>query len=138
LNLISEYGLANNVQYLGPKYGKEKNNILLSSDIFVFPTYYAGECFPLSILEAMKFSLPIITTTEGAIEDIVDNGVSGFFVPQKDVLALADKMVQLIINPALRQQMGAAGRVKYEKEFTLNTFETRLKEILTEIINTQK
>ncbi|MDD2200125.1 MAG: glycosyltransferase family 4 protein [Bacteroidales bacterium] len=132
--LIEKYNLKEKVKYLEPKYNEEKDKVLLASDIFAFPTYYSGECFPLGLLEALKFGLPIITTPEGGIPDIVEDGITGFLVPQKDALSLAEKIEILIQNPSLRQQMGEAGRLKYEQEFTLNKFEERLKGILMEII----
>lgn len=46
----------------------------------MFPTYYHNECFPLVLLEAMQHGLPCISTNEGAISDIVDDGVTGYIV----------------------------------------------------------
>ena len=54
-------------------------------------------------------------------------------MPQKDAVALADKLEILIRGADLRVKMGAAGRAKYEREFTLEKFENRLKEILGEV-----
>jgi glycosyltransferase involved in cell wall biosynthesis len=123
--------LSGQVHYVGKKYGTDKEAIFSKADIFAFPTYY--ETFGLVNLEAMQFCLPIVSTFEGGIPDVVNDGKTGFLVPQKDAKALADKLERLIKNPALRKQMGKAGREKYEKEFTLNAFEKRLKEILTKI-----
>ena len=83
----------------------------------------------------MQFSLPVVSTFEGGIRDIVDDGETGYLVPQKDVAALAEKLEILIKDSELRQQIGIAGRVKYEKEYTLNTFEIRFKEILNKILS---
>lgn len=103
------------------------------TDIFAFPTYYHNETFGLVNLEAMQYSIPVVSTFEGGIPDVIDDGNTGFLVPQKNALALAGKLEILINNPTLRLKMGEAGRRKYEKEFTLNHFELRLKEILTQI-----
>jgi glycosyltransferase involved in cell wall biosynthesis len=54
-------------------------------------------------------------------------------VPQRDAPALADKIEALIKDPGLRVKMGAAGRAKYEREFTLDRFEKRMVEILKEV-----
>jgi glycosyltransferase involved in cell wall biosynthesis len=86
-------------------------------------------------LEAMQFSLPIVTTFEGGIPDVVDNEVTGFLVPQKNIDILAEKLEILIQNPDLRQQMGEAGRKRYEEKFTLDKFERRMVEILGEVIS---
>ncbi len=56
---IIELDLKENVTIYGPKYDKEKITIIEQSDVFVFPTFYHYECFPLSLLEAMQFGLPV-------------------------------------------------------------------------------
>jgi len=127
---IKELGLETKVNYVGKKYGVEKNSYWQNADVFVFPTYYNYECFPLVLLEAMQYSLPVISTFEGGIPDVVEDDVTGFLVQQKDVQALADKLETLIHNPELRKQMGEAGRRKYEEEFTIEKFEDNMINIL--------
>jgi len=126
--------LASHVSYLGKKYGNEKDAVFENADIFVFPTFYHNETFGLVNLEAMQYSIPVISTFEGGIPDVIEDGVTGFLVQQKDAQALADKLEILINNPELSKQMGALGRQKYEKEFTLNTFETTLTSIFDNIL----
>jgi glycosyltransferase involved in cell wall biosynthesis len=135
---LNNNNLSNEISYKGVKYNDEKYNEYSHSDIFVFPTFYNYECFPLVLLEAMQHSLPVVSTFEGGIPDIVDDGVTGFLVQQKDAEALADKLEILINNPELRKKMGEAGRRKYEEQFTLDKFENRLVEILEDILEKQK
>ena len=114
----------------GPKYNSQKFEYFLHSDIFVFPTYYHNETFGLVNLEAMQFRLPVISTCEGGIPDVVDDGISGFLIDPKNSEALANKLEILIKNPKLRSAMGEAGYERYLKKFTLEIFENRLTEIL--------
>ena len=130
---VKSLGLTTNVKYLGRKYGEGKNQAFNDADIFAFPTYYHFETFGLVNLEAMQHSLPVISTFEGAIPDVIENAITGFLVQQKDIKELASKLEQLISNPELRKNMGVAGLLKYEQEFTLEIFEARIKEILNEI-----
>ena len=97
----------------------------------LFPTFYHNECFPLVLLEAMEHGLPCISTTEGGIPGIVDDGKTGFLVPKHDAVALADKIEMFIRDTDLRHKMGSAGREKFEREFTLEVFEKRMVEILS-------
>ena len=131
---VLQNGLKKHVSYLGKKYGKDKQDSFIDADIFAFPTYYHNECFPLVLLEAMQFSLPIVSTFEGGIPDIVEDGVTGYLVPQRDVEALANKLEALINNSELRIMMGKAGRQKYEKEFTLDKFENCLEDTLRQVV----
>ncbi len=128
LKMVSEKGLTNHVFYMGKKYGADKDTYLRNADIFAFPTYF--ECFPLVLLEAMHFSLPIVSTYEGGIPDIVEDGQTGFLCPQKDAISFAKKLELLIEDKDLREQMGAAGYLKYKERFTLEEFENRFKNIL--------
>ena len=127
---VVKRGLEGMVVYHGRKYGKDKEAFLNGADIFVFPTFYHNECFPLVLLEAMEHGLPCISTTEGGIPGIVDDGKTGYLIPIHDAVALADKIGMFIRDTDLRHKMGSAGREKYEREFTLEVFEKRMVEIL--------
>ena len=129
---VLQLGISDFVIYQGAKYGEEKEKAILEADIFIFPTCY--ETFGLVLLEAMSYSLPVVSTFEGGIPDIVEDGVTGYLAPQRNVELLAEKLELLIMNPELRRQMGEAGRKKFEKEFTLEIFEQRLIAILQKII----
>jgi glycosyltransferase involved in cell wall biosynthesis len=130
---VNQLKLMHEVTYLGEKHGIDKYKIFSDSDIFVFPTHY--ETFGLVNLEAMQHSKPIISTIEGAIPDIIEDGINGFLVPKMDKIALANKLEILINNPELCYKMGAAGRKKYEQEFTFDKFESRIIEILKQVVN---
>lgn len=129
---INKHDLNTVVRYVGKKYGAEKDQFFQQADIFVFPSF--NETFGLVNLEAMQHSLPVISTFEGGIPDVVENGITGFLVSQRDIHSLAEKLEILIKNPQLRTSMSAAGRKKYEKEFTLRAFETRFVSILKELV----
>jgi glycosyltransferase involved in cell wall biosynthesis len=115
---------------LGPKFGDAKCQIYKSSDIFCFPTYYPNETFGIVNIEAMEAGLPIITTPEGGISDIIEEGINGYLIPQKDSASLAEKIALLIENPSLRRKMGINAREKYLKYYTVEHFERRLTEII--------
>jgi len=130
---VTELGLHDVITYWGAKYGNEKKKFFKNTDVFVFPTY--NETFGIVILEAMMHGLPVISTFEGAIPEIVKNGTSGFLVHQKKVLELAEKLEVLIKDPSLRLKMGHEGKNIYMKKFTIDVFENRLWTILEEIIH---
>ena len=130
---VNQLGIEDRVRYLGKRYGKDKLEAFSNADIFAFPTYYNNECFPLVLLEAMSANLPIVSTFEGGIPDIVSDNVTGFLVPKNDALALAEKLELLITHPELCIEMGKEGRKKFKSEFTLSIFETRMKAILEQL-----
>lgn len=129
---VAKRELEGMVVYHGRKYGNDKEAFLNAADMFVFPTFYPNECFPLVLLEAMQHHLPCVSTTEGGIPGIIDEGKTGFLVPKHDAETLAEKIQTLLSDADLRQRMGEAGREKFEKEFTLEVFEKRMAEILSD------
>ena len=127
---VEKNGLQQHVFAHGGKYGAEKGQFFHDSDIFIFPTYYHNETFGLVNLEAMQFSLPVISTTEGGISEVVSDGNTGFLVPQRNVTALARKIETLVNDAELRHKMGEAGKERYYSYFTIAKFEERLVNIL--------
>lgn len=117
---------------MGAKYGVEKDTLFRNTDIFVFPTFYHNECFPIVLLEAMQYGLPCISTDEAGIPDIIDDGQTGLIIPKKNSIALAKSIEKLINDRILCLQMGQAGRKKYEESFTLDVFEKNIGRLLEE------
>lgn len=126
--------LERHVHYAGPVYGADKERLLAQSDIFAFPTYYRNEAFPVALLEAMSSGLAIATTPEGAIPDFIRDGENGILVPQQDPAALADALQRFIENTPLREVMGRNNRAAMLRDFTLDRFEGRMLEVLTETL----
>ncbi|MBQ7253229.1 MAG: glycosyltransferase family 4 protein [Bacteroidales bacterium] len=125
---VANRDLAGWAVYLGRKYGDEKYNTLISSDVFVFPTY--NDCFPLVLLEAMQCGLPIVTTDEGAIRDIVKEGENGLICEKRNSQSLADCLSEMITNESLRLAMGAKNYVDYKEKYSIQSFERQLLTIL--------
>lgn len=131
---IKDRALEDCVVFHGQKTGIEKDEFFAKSDIFAFPTYYENECFPLVLLEAMSWKLPIVTTDEGGIPDIVANGVNGLICERKDPVSLANCIESLLTDEKLRKDMGLKGYERYCQMFTSEAFEARMTECLTNCI----
>jgi glycosyltransferase involved in cell wall biosynthesis len=130
---IKNLELKNYVTYLGKKYDEDKYDVFQSSHYFVFPTYYHNECFPIVLLEAIMFGLPIISTGEGGIADIVKNGETGFIVDKQNPNLLAKKLKWFINNPEEASFMGEKGHKHFLKNYSLRVFEKKLAYILSQI-----
>ena len=127
---VRKRGLTDYVKYHGKKFGMEKDKFLQNADIFVFPTFYPGECFPLVLLEAMEYHLPLISTNNGAIEDIIYDGENGLICKQNDVDSLVEKISYLVNNPSIRLRMGERGYQIFKKQYTIDSFERRLSDCI--------
>ena len=119
--------------YHGKKYGDEKEEFWSKTDVFVFPTY--SDCFPLVLLEAMQHALPCVSTREGAIPGMVEEGRTGFVVERQSPEATADAICKLLDSAELRKRMGTVGRQRYEQSFTLQAFERRMCDILHQLVS---
>ena len=131
-SLIDSYGLKGYVSYCGPKYGKEKTEILDASDILILPT--SNDCFPIIIIEAMEHGLPVISTYEGAIPEIVIHNKTGLLVEQENVQALADIMEKLINEPDRCINFGLKARERFLEFYTLDNFVDNLLMVFDQIL----
>lgn len=132
---INDKGLDEYVTLLGTVYGEEKNKLFAASDIFVFPTYYERETFGIVNIEAMSWGLPVISTSEGAIPEIVIDGITGYIVKPKSPEAIADKILTLVDNPDLRKKMGIEGREVFKSKYTLEAYTKNLDRAITFFTN---
>lgn len=131
---INSMGLDADVIAVGPKYNQDKEQYWLDADVFVFPSYYHNECFPLVLLEAMQHALPCISTKEGSIADIIDDGETGFVVEAKNPGYLAVKIEELANDKDKRLSMGIEGHRKFNKQYSLKVFENRICEVLEQLM----
>lgn len=82
----------------------------------------------------MQHGVPCISTYEGGVSGIIDDGRTGLLAERMDAEDLAAKMAVLLDDKALRERMGNAGRRRFEREFTLRTFEERICEVLEAMV----
>lgn len=132
-NYVKSNGLQGLVFFEGKKTGDEKKQYFERADIFIFPTL--NDIFGLVNLEAMQYGLPVISTQEGAIPEIIDDNISGFLVPKEDPEALADRIILLMNNPELRFEMGKRGYMKFRENFSLEHFQQNFLQSMNQIIN---
>ncbi len=126
--IVQQKGLQNHVVVHGPLYDEEKEAMLEQADAFVFPTYI--DCFPLVVLEAMKYSLPVISTEEGAIPDMVQDGVNGILTERRDAHSLAAAMDRMIEDPKIAACMGRRGAEIYRERYTVDCYLQNICDIL--------
>ena len=105
-NLVDKKGLNNRIHVLGWISGPEKIKVFANSDIYALPSYNEG--LPVSILEAMASSLPIVSTTVGGIPEAVIDNKNGFLVQPGDIDTLYMRLSELCRRKQLRQKMGQA------------------------------
>ncbi len=106
--------------------------LMQCADIFTLPTYYF-EGLPVSILEAMACSKPVIATKHRGCEDVVLDGQTGILVPIKQVPPLVDSILLLLDNAKKRKEMGREGRKLVENNFDLDLCTEKIADLVEQV-----
>jgi glycosyltransferase involved in cell wall biosynthesis len=107
-------GLDGNEIFVGPFTSRQElGTIMLQTDIFLMSSILEGQ--PQSLVEAMAYGCPIVTTSVGGIPELIQDGVNGLLCPPKNPECLAKKVITLIEEPTLRERLGQTARHSYEK-----------------------
>ncbi len=125
--ILQDYNLNSIVTYWGPRFNKQKFDLIKESDILVYPT--KNDAFPTVILEAMQMGIPIVATNEGAIPEIIDEGINGIIVKDLDPQLIADRIVELKNKNDLRNRMANNAREKFFREYTIEKFNNRISKV---------
>ena len=101
--------------YHGPQ--DDVREFLKISHCTIHPTYYP-EGMSNVLLESASCGRPVITTNRSGCREIVDDGVNGYIIEQKNSLDLISKIERFLsLDCEAKRQMGIAGREKVEREF---------------------
>jgi glycosyltransferase involved in cell wall biosynthesis len=128
-----QWNLQEEVQTPGQKTGADLQALYRWADVFFFPTFYPWETCGIVQLEAMAYGLPVVSSDWQGPQDIVLNGKTGFLCPVHDISAFADALQKLSADRSLIRQLGAAGRERYQSNYTAACFIANLKNILNEV-----
>lgn len=132
--IIEDKNLASYIKVVGPMYGEDKLKEFKNADIFVLPSF--TEAFPLVLLEAMQFELPIISTLVGGIPEMIIDNESGMLAEPENVQMLAEKISILLNDKVLRSEMGKKGCERFKNNYTLRQYERNIHNVFNDILNT--
>jgi len=128
--LIQTLGVAEQVKLLGWRNQTEVVEMLQRSHILLAPSVTAKdgnqEGIPVVLMEAMAMGLPVISTYHTGIPELVEDGISGFLVPERDVEALADKIEQLMNCSEQWAKIAAAARCRVEQLHNIDRLNDQL------------
>ncbi|MBM3777380.1 MAG: colanic acid biosynthesis glycosyltransferase WcaL [Acidimicrobiia bacterium] len=135
---IAAAGGAGSVTLLGPKRQDEIVEILQRAHLFIAPSVTGAdgnqEGTPTVLMEAMALGLPVVSTWHSAIPELVQDGVSGFLVPERDVDALAGRVGWLADHPEAWPGFGRAGRAHVEASYSIRALNVRLAGVYEELV----
>ena len=129
--ISKELGIANQVEFLGWVSGEQKAKAFRESMIFCLPSYAEG--FPMAVLDAWAYGLPVITTPVGGIPDVARDGKNMLLFNPGDIDALAQQMEKMIVNEELRKSIADESILFAHTMFNLNTINKQLGNIYEEL-----
>ena len=124
---IGDLGLADVVELVGAVSSAEVLRRMAEADAFVLSSHTEG--ISNAAIEAMASGLPIVTTAAGGMEEVITDGVEGLVVPVREPEALAAALERLARDPAARDAMGRAARVRAEAELSIERQVTTFEQI---------
>ncbi|AFZ37649.1 glycosyl transferase group 1 [Stanieria cyanosphaera PCC 7437] len=131
---VAQWGIAEKVKFMG--FCNDVADILAQAQIFTLISDSEG--LPCSIIEAMRAGLPVVASEVGGIPEIVLDKVTGYIIPRGDVNQLHQRLLELVNNAQLRQNMGKAGRLRYESNFTFEQMYQKTLKVYEQVILTGK
>lgn len=128
--LIEALGVSDRVRLLGWQRQEEIIELIKEADILLAPSVTSSdgdeEGIPVVLMEALAQGLPVLSTWHAGIPELVQDGKSGFLVPERDADALAAKLVHLVERPELWAEMGQAGRKYVEQHYDIDKLNDQL------------
>lgn len=125
--LAARRGLGEVVRRRGVLTGRERDEALARTDVFVFPSFFRAETQPLAVIEAHAMGVPVVAYDWRGLGTIVDEGRTGYLVPVRDTAAFAERVARLIEEGTIAD-MGARARRRYEERFGLERFASELRD----------
>ena len=130
--LIEDKGVRNNTVFPGWVRGEEKDTLLRDADVFFLPSYNEG--MPMSVLDAMGYGLPIVSTNIGGIPKIVHNGDNGACLDPGDVPGFTKEIIRLLKDDIYREESSAASLRIVEEGYSLDAHLSKLLSVYKELI----
>lgn len=135
--LIANLDVAERVSLEGWRDQAEVVTELNHAHVLIAPSVTAAngdmEGLPVALMEALALGLPVVTTRHSGIPELIEDGVNGFLVDERDVDGLVEKLSTLLSNPAEWAEFGRRGHEKVAKEFEIEGLNDTLVVLLEEL-----
>ena len=134
--LAESLGISNQTKWLGWVRDEDKDKAFREATIFCLPSYAEG--FPMSVLDAWSYGLPVITTPVGGIPDVAKDRENMLLFNPGDVDALSECMEQMITDKELRDRISRASLEFARKRFNIDKINGEVEKLYAEVLNTMK
>ncbi len=136
--LIRELGMNENVRLAGWMNHSDALALMRNADVLLAPSITTDdgdqEGIPNVIKEALALGLPVISTRHSGIPELIEHGMSGLLVPERDVEALVNGLSYVVEHPDRAASLGRRGRLRVAAEYDGNALNDRLVKIYGELV----
>lgn len=130
--LAQELGIADRIVFPGWIAGEAKDRCFQEASIFCLPSYAEG--FPMAVLDAWSYNLPVVTTPVGGLPDVLVDGENALVFTPGDCRKMAEELELLIENPALRQQIARESHHLADTKFNIDTISDEIERLYLEVL----
>ena len=131
-SLARDYGIVDSCHFAGWITGAVKEQMFAECSIFCLPSKNEG--MPMSVLEAMAYGLVTVATPVGGVPQVIRSNVDGILVPVGDDERLAKSLISLMDDKTLKERLGHAGRIRVERDFSMNSYLDKMLRIYEEVL----
>ena len=135
--LVQKYNLEKSVFFYGAVTHDEVKKFMSTADIFVLNSRVGDngdmEGTPVTLMEAMCSKVPVISTRHAGIPDVIEDGVDGLLVDERDNEGLEDALSTFIENPDMRQTCSENARNTVLQEYTVDRMKGKLQQVFQNI-----
>lgn len=132
-NYASLLGISKHVEFTGWIDEDKKISLLSKVSALTLPSYSEG--FPVVIIEAMAFGLPVVASTVGGIPDAITHGKDGLLFKAGDIVSLSDSLIEVLTNQVLANRLGSCAKQKYVNCFSCAAVMPHWYSLYTDILN---
>jgi colanic acid/amylovoran biosynthesis glycosyltransferase len=137
--MINDLNLTDSVKLLGWQRQQEIVELMKEAHILLAPSVCSKdgdwEGIPVVLMEALAQGLPVLSTQHSGIPELVQDGKSGFLVPERDVDVLVEKLEYLVEHPEIWPEMGRAGRDYVERHYDVNKLNDQLVQLYRRLLD---
>lgn len=130
--LIKDLGLESHIEMPGFVFGEAKAEYFRQAGIFCLCSHFEG--FPMVVLEAWAYGVPVVTTPVGALPEVIEKGKTGFTYDIEDTDALAEILDMMVCDDELRHRMSIYSKKYVEDKFSLLTINEQIDEMYQELL----
>ncbi len=133
--MVRNYGLENEVRFLGQVSREELYRLYAGAALFVLPSFVRLEAFGIVQLEALAMGLPVVASDLPGVNEVVRNTQGGWLVPPRKPAELADALAYALANTAEREERGRDGRNYVLEHYDWDRVAVRVEDLYNRLLD---